>query len=164
MQLRLVLPPLGSALRNRRRIAGALILAGGGAELAGATPPPQDVSVLVTGLRSNRGQVMACLTADAARFPDCGKDPAAAKLAVPVRAGGSLMLDFGAVPPGHYAVSIFHDENGNGKLDKMLMLPSEGFGFSRDAPVRMGPPKFDAAAFDVTTQDVRQTIRMRYML
>ena len=151
-------------MRNRPRAAGALILTGSAAVLAAATPPPQDVSVQLTGLRSGKGQVMACLTANAASFPDCGKDPAAAKLALPVRAGGSLTLDFGALPPGHYAISVFHDENGNGKLDKMLMIPSEGFGFSRDAPVRFGPPKFAAAAFVVAAEPVRQPIRIRYIL
>jgi len=68
------------------------------------------------------------------------------------------------VSPGRYAVSLFHDENANGKLDKMVMIPREGFGFSRDAPVHFGPPSFSAAAFDVGAMPVRQAIRMRYML
>jgi len=151
-------------VRHRRRGARALILAGVAALLPGATPPPQDVSVLVTGLRSSRGQVMACVTAKPASFPDCGKDPAAAKLIVPVHPGSSLALDFGPLRPGDYAISVFHDENANGKLDKVLVIPSEGFVFSRDAPVRFGPPKFAAAAFPVAGTPVHETIRMRYML
>ncbi len=44
-----------------------------------------------------------------------------------------------------------------------LFMPREGFGFSRDAPVRFGPPRFDAAAFVVADVAIHQTVRMRYM-
>ena len=46
---------------------------------------------------------------------------------------------------------------------KLLFMPREGYGFSRDAPVRMGPPKFGEAEFDVGSEPVSLTIRMRYM-
>ena len=71
---------------------------------------------------------------------------------------------FNDVAPGEYAISLLHDENGNGKVDKALFLPTEGFGFSRDARVRMGPPKFSDAAVDIGAKDRQLTIRMRYML
>ena len=67
------------------------------------------------------------------------------------------------MPDGRYAISLLHDENGNGKADMALMIPREGFGFSRNAPVRMGPPSFASAAFAVSGATVRETIRMRYM-
>ncbi|GAB7552299.1 DUF2141 domain-containing protein [Novosphingobium resinovorum] len=131
--------------------------------LAGATAPQNtDVSVSVTDMRSAKGQVLACLTTRPDAFPDCEKDPQARKLTVP--AASDLHLDFGAVPQGRYAVSLIHDENGNGKLDTRLMIPREGYGFSRDAPVRMGPPKFAQAAFEVGGEPVRLAIRMRYLL
>lgn len=114
----------------------------------------------VTGLRSAKGQVLACLTALPKGFPDCSRDPAARHLTVP--AGRTVLLDFGAVPSGRYAVSVFHDENGNGKLDKRFLMPREGYGFSRDAPVVFGPPKFAAAAFEVAG-DVTQSLRIRYI-
>ncbi|HET9630638.1 MAG TPA: DUF2141 domain-containing protein [Novosphingobium sp.] len=142
----------------------SLFVAGGAALLAGANAPTQDVSVVVSGLRSSRGQVLACITASSAAFPDCKKDPSARHLAVVVHGSGPLVLDFGPLAPGVYAVSLFHDENANGKLDTMMMIPREGFGFSRDARVRFGPPRFAAAAFQVDAHPVRQAIRMRYML
>jgi uncharacterized protein (DUF2141 family) len=120
-----------------------------------------DISVTVTDLRSAKGKVLACLTADAKTFPNCDKDPKA--LAVTVNAGKSVTFSFRGVPPGTYAISLLHDENGNGKADKALMIPKEGFGFSRDAKVRMGPPKFSAAAFAVAGDPVHQRIRMRYL-
>lgn len=127
-----------------------------------SVPVRVTVSVTVTGLRSARGRVMACLTAMPAAFPDCRKDPAA-RHAIVAADTAPVELEFGAVAPGTYAVSLFHDENGNGKLDTMMAIPREGYGFSRDAKVRFGPPRFAAAAFDVGRGPVRQTIRMRYL-
>jgi len=151
-------------VRHGSRAARALIVTLGAGLLVGAGPPPQDVSVVVTGLRSARGQVLACLTAQASAFPDCRKDPESHRLVMPAPQHGPLTLDFGAIPPGRYAVSLIHDENANGKLDTVLIMPREGFGFSRDAKVRFGPPSFAAAAFTVAAAPVSQEIRMRYLL
>ncbi|WP_395329776.1 DUF2141 domain-containing protein [Novosphingobium sp. BL-8H] len=120
------------------------------------------MTATVTGLRSQKGNVLACLTANPRAFPDCKDDPQARKLTVP--AAGLSRLDFGAMPEGRYAISLIHDENGNGRLDTALAIPREGFGFSRDAPVRFGPPSFDKAAFVVGADPVRLEIRMRYLL
>ena len=116
----------------------------------------------VTGLRNAKGQVLACLTAHPKAFPDCSKDPAARTAVVP--AGASVRIDFGHVPAGRYAISLIHDENGNRKMDMAIMMPKEGYGFSRNAPVSFSPPKFAKAAFDVTGGDVVQQAKMRYLL
>jgi uncharacterized protein (DUF2141 family) len=127
-----------------------------------AATGPATVSVTVSDLRSAKGQVLACLTTRADAFPDCEKDPFARKLTVP--AASEVHLDFGAVPAGRYAISLIHDENANGKLDTRLMIPREGYGFSLDAPVRMGPPRFDRAAFAVAGETIHLAIHMRYLL
>ena len=129
--------------------------------IAAAAPPLTVVSVVVTGLRNTKGQVLACLTAVPKSFPDCRKDPAAKQVIVP--AAATVQISFGAVPAGRYAISLIHDENANRKMDMALMVPKEGYGFSRDAPVRMGPPKFDQAAFDVSGPAIEQEARMRYL-
>jgi uncharacterized protein (DUF2141 family) len=131
--------------------------------LVGGVSPAADVRVTVAGLRSHKGLVQACLTDDPRSFPDCSADKTARTLTVP--ASGEVVLEFTGVEPGRYAIALLHDENGNGRADMALaMIPKEGFGFSRDAPVRMGPPKFAAAAFEIARDDLRQTIRMRYLL
>ena len=66
--------------------------------------------------------------------------------------------------PGTYAIAAVHDENGNGKLDTVLMMPHEGFGFSRNPAIRFGPPKFKNASFAVGTEVVTQKVKMKYML
>lgn len=121
-----------------------------------------NVTVVISGLRSTQGLIQACLTARAATFPECDKDPAALRLTVPAANGPVLV--FRHVPPGTYAVSLFHDQNGNGRLDKALGIPKEGYGFSRNAPVRFGPPSFADARFAVAGADVTMPITVRYLL
>ena len=129
--------------------------------LAAASAPPT-VEVSITGLRNAKGQILVCLTTNPKAFPDCSKDPAARTAVVP--ASASVRIDFGHVPAGRYAISLIHDENGNRKMDMAIMMPKEGYGFSRNAPVSFGPPKFAKAAFDVTGGDVVQQAKMRYLL
>ena len=75
-----------------------------------------------------------------------------------------MQFRFTDVEHGRYAIAVLHDENGNGRIDKALMIPREGFGFSRDPALRMGPPPFAAAAFEVDADIVDQSIRMRYII
>lgn len=140
----------------------ALILATGAAQIAAAPAEGATVTVTVTGLRNERGLVRACLTFDARTFPDCNKDPHA--LTQSVSAAGHVVLVFRHVPQGDFAVAMFHDENGNDRFDRVLGIPSEGFGFSRDAPIKLGPPRFDAARLTVGSTDQAITVRMRYVL
>lgn len=132
---------------------------------APATPAmvaPSSILLEIDGLRSNKGQIMACMTANPKTFPDCQKDPNARHFTVPAHNGETVQ--FKDVPQGRYAIALFHDENGNGRMDKMMMLPKEGFGFSRDAPLQFGPPKFGAAAIQVGPAQLRTAIKVRYIL
>jgi len=68
------------------------------------------------------------------------------------------------VPPGRYAVQAFHDENDNHRVDRALFgIPKEGVGFSNDAPIGLGPPKWADAVFTVAL-DTTIRLRMRYFL
>lgn len=151
-------------MRHRSR---ALALALSATALLGAASPPPagtEVTVVVAGLRNAHGVVRGCMTSEVAQFPSC-KDPASSYHAVG-DAAGSVTLSFKGVKPGRYAIALLHDENGNGKADRAaMMIPKEGFGFSRDAKVRFGPPKFNAASFEIAPgSSERLVIRMRYML
>ncbi len=73
-------------------------------------------------------------------------------------------LRFTGLPHGTYAVAVIHDENSNAKLDTFAGIPREGFGFSRNPPIRFGAPRFAAARFAVESDAERQQIGMRYIL
>lgn len=131
--------------------------------LTANAPAPTSITVDVTGLRNAKGMVWLCMSANPKLFPEgCDKDPAHRTASMRADQPGPMVIR--DVMPGRYAIVLLHDENGNKKMDKTLFLPKEGFGFSRDAPVRMSAPKFDAAAFDVTGgAPVRMKMKVRYL-
>lgn len=129
------------------------------AKPAGTAPP--SIAIQIVGLRSVRGQILTCITARPSYFPNCSKDPDAAKGRIAASAARRFSL---TVPrTGIYAIALMHDENSNRDLDMALALPREGFGFSNNPPITDRPPPFRAAAFPVRG-DTRVTIRMRYLL
>ncbi|MCR9178694.1 MAG: DUF2141 domain-containing protein [Erythrobacteraceae bacterium] len=140
-----------------------LALAGAAATLGAAPALAGEVVITVTDLRSTKGVVRACMTTREDIFPKCIKDPGSHRTVVP--AGEKIEIRFTGVKPGNYAIALLHDENDNGKADRAMgMMPKEGYGFSRDAPVRMAPPKFRDAVFAQGEGTNRLTIRMRYFL
>jgi uncharacterized protein (DUF2141 family) len=117
-----------------------------------------DVQVVVTGIRNDHGhvRVAVCGTAEFLRA-NCKYFTR-----VPARLGEARVTVTG-VPPGRYAVQAFHDENDNSVLDRNFFgMPMEGMGFSNDAPMRFGPPRFDAAAVEVPVGGAAITFRLKY--
>jgi uncharacterized protein (DUF2141 family) len=127
-----------------------------------ASPGTSTLDVNVTGLRSMKGNVLVCVTANPKYFPDCSKDPKSLRAKVAAR--DSANVSFSGVAQGTYAVALLHDENANSKMDMAVFLPREGFGFSRNPAVVTGPPKFKAASFAVDAAEVSQRVKMKYML
>ena len=126
------------------------------------TPAPESVLVVDVGpLRNSKGAVHACLSRNPRHFPDCRADPAALRQSVPA---GTRELRFAAFQPGRYALTLFHDENNNQRLDTMLGIPREGFGFSRNPTIRFGAPRFEQVSIDLPTGFTRQSVRMQYLL
>ena len=71
-------------------------------------------------------------------------------------------VSFGGLPPGDYALRVFHDENDNGVIDtNWAGIPSEAFGFSNGAMGRFGPPSFDDAKFRIESEAVNMTVRLK---
>ncbi|MFL2660549.1 MAG: DUF2141 domain-containing protein [Alphaproteobacteria bacterium] len=53
-----------------------------------------------------------------------------------------------------YALAIYHDKNSNNKFDSFLSIPQEMYGFSKNAKVFFGPPKFEDASVFVGSDDI----------
>lgn len=129
-----------------------------------AEPPPRPgkgrVRVTATGFRSERGQALIALFLSAKGWPD---DEALAfgRAVLPIREGQAV-AEFEDVPSGPFAVSAFHDLDLDRHLDTGLFgIPSEDYGFSRDARDTFGPPDFDAARLDLVAGETKQvTIRV----
>ena len=115
----------------------------------------------IAGLRDQAGELRLCLTANPRKFPSCVGDARAIARSV---SAGQTRLDFAALPQGEWAVAVIHDANGNAKLDTMMGIPREGFGFSNNPPIRFGAPSFTAARFTLDGAGARQTVKMKYLL
>jgi uncharacterized protein (DUF2141 family) len=116
------------------------------------------VDITVTGIRSDRGSVVVAIC-DKANFP-AGACPyhghAAARL-------GEVEVHVAGVPPGTWAASVYHDEAGIGHVEFSLFgVPKQGFGFSRDARMRFGPPRFADAAFVLEEKTGSVTAPLHY--
>jgi uncharacterized protein (DUF2141 family) len=67
---------------------------------------------------------------------------------------------FKNIENGIYAISVFHDENDNKKLDTRIFgIPKEPTGCSNGATGFMGPPKYKDAKFNLT-KDVRIPVKV----
>lgn len=127
---------------------------------AEAAPAAAPVTVTVANVRSAKGRVHVAL---------CPKEKflgtaCVLESSVPAQPG-TITITFPAVPPGDYAAQAFQDENGNQKVDQNFIgMPKEGIGFSRNARVTFGPPKWADAVFahDARPQAIR--FSLRYML
>ncbi len=138
----------------------SFLLAGCGLALAAGGAAAADLTVAVNGVKDGApSSVRIALYADADSF----RHEARAKqvLSLPA-AAGTVTGVFHDLPPGRYAVLAYHDENDNQKLDLFLgMFPSEGWGLSND-PTVLGPPRFEASAFDVADPATSIAIVLHY--
>jgi len=74
---------------------------------------------------------------------------------------GKCELQFEDIAYGSYAVAIYQDVNGNGKLDKGLFgIPEEPFAFSNNFKPRFGGPSFEKCKFDFNKNNQTVQIEM----
>ncbi len=119
-----------------------------------------DLTINVSDIRNSDGALLLALHNKAKGFP--GEDAAFAVQAKAADATG-LTFSFANLPAGEYAVALFHDEDGNGKLDtNMVGVPLEGFGFSNNAMGQFGPPSFRKARFTMPDGDHAISINVAY--
>ncbi|WP_081845780.1 DUF2141 domain-containing protein [Erythrobacter litoralis] len=119
--------------------------------LFGITAPVSagDVAVTLEGVKDPEGALVVCLWDRDAKFPNCEKGEPVKRIVLPATAKTAT---FEGVSDGTYAVSAFHDANGNGKLDtNFIGMPKEAVAMSNN-PRLMGPPRFKPALFEVAGQ------------
>lgn len=116
----------------------------------------------IEGLRNDKGQVLCELHTSATWLSK--ENSKAVVLAKSLIAHNRATCEFSGIAAGQYAVSVIHDENSNGKLDKnFLGMPREGFGMSNNVIPRFGPPQFEAVAFSFAGDTSEIKIVMRYL-
>jgi uncharacterized protein (DUF2141 family) len=116
-----------------------------------------DLRVEVVNAKSDKGTILGAVYGSEAAWLKDGQQLQGAMDTAKEKA----VLVYRNLPAGSYAISVFHDENGNGKLDKNVVgFPTERYGFSRDAKGNMAPPAFTDAVVDLQA-DTTITITLR---
>ena len=101
------------------------------------------LTVAVSGLKNNEGTVKVGLYNSDGTFLKTTYKSVASKIK-----DNNAVVIFDNLPAGEYAISAYHDENNNGKLDKNMMgIPSEDYAASNNAKGFMGPPAYKDAKF-----------------
>jgi len=131
--------------------------------IAAEPPSPKGVAVVaeVSKLHSRKGNILAALYAGPVGFPDDTRKAFA--LSCEPASAESIRCRFEDVPPGEYAIVVFHDENGNGKLDKGFWgKPKEEIGASNNPSLRRRAPRFEESMFRVEEGGTSVGILLQY--
>ena len=103
------------------------------------------MTVVVQGLRSDRGTVEIGLFSSEETWKSGKNKFAGSKISI---RNGKAVWEVENIPYGFYAVRLFHDENGNDKLDTNFFgMPTESYGFSNNSKAMFGFPSFSKAKF-----------------
>lgn len=122
------------------------------------TAQAANLTVTVRGQDNAAGFVSIAVFDSASAFPRTPQAVATARVRV---AQTGVTVTFHGLPVGTYAVSAFHDENGNGKLDTDTVgVPTESYGFSNDARGTLGPPEFAKASFELDAPQKDLTVHL----
>ncbi len=129
------------------RSALSLLFAALLAHPIGALAESGQLLVEVVGMRDSAGTIRASLYNEPDSFRK--EERAFLRVAQPAKAGSATLI-FRDVPPGRYAIMVYHDDNDDGKLNlRFGMFPTEGYALSNNPKV-VGPPRFSDSAFDFT--------------
>jgi len=121
------------------------------------------LTIKVVGARNANGKIYVALFQNPAGFPEKGSAALRREQADIDRQTLSAQVVFRDVPQGVYAVSVLHDENSNGKLDKNFFgIPEEGYGASNNPGKKMRAPNFDEAKFSMSSPDQTVEINLVY--
>lgn len=106
-----------------------------------------DLQVNVDNIKTLKGNIMIALFSSSVAdgFPNEASRSAGVSVKPIV---GGVSAQFNNIAAGEYAVAVYHDKNGNNKLDvNFFGIPKEPYGFSGDKKTSLGKPEFSVASF-----------------
>jgi uncharacterized protein (DUF2141 family) len=115
------------------------------------------LSITLDGVKPGGGPLVVLLFDHAEGFP---RETLASQRHVLPAGQQSLALE--GLKPGRYAVMAYHDEDGNGELNRLFgMIPQEGWGLSNNPKVS-GKPAFEDAAVMLPESGAAVTLHLTY--
>ena len=155
-------------MRDRARFLVLVALMAGllpGSDLRSQPPPAAageeeaEIRFRVTGLRSDGGKLACGLFVEENWLRAGAVDGEGGEIRE-----GEAVCRFRGVAPGTWAISSYHDENDNGRLDTGFMrIPKEGTAASNNAYRRFGPPRYRDAKFEYPGGVLELEAEMRYI-
>jgi uncharacterized protein (DUF2141 family) len=116
-----------------------------------------DLTIRVDGVASADGDIKIALYTSADSF-----------LSKPLRGlqapahAGTVEVKVDDLPPGDYAFAVYHDANGNGKMDRnMVGMPTEDYAFSNNAVGKRGAPRYDDARIALPAAGAVASVNLR---
>jgi uncharacterized protein (DUF2141 family) len=109
------------------------------------------LSVHIQNANSDQGKILVLVFNQKEGFPDAVDKAFKNYVLTPKNKQAQLVIE--NLSLGEYAISVFHDEDGNGVMNTNLIgLPQEKYGFSNNPKIFFGPPSFDKAAVQIGTE------------
>lgn len=131
--------------------------------LTSFTSIEQELKVRITNIRNDKGVIRLAFFTDQASFEK--EEPAYHRtISKKTLKDGSITVNFTGLPAGRYGIAMLDDENENGKMDYLMKIPLEGFGFSNLIHTGTKIPEFNKFAFDYDGKKLTVSIRVRYIL
>ncbi len=125
-------------------------------------PSTGTLKILLDGFGSDKGSAMLALYNSKETYTK--SENAVRSASVEIKGGKAEVL-LNDLPFGTYASKVFHDENGNGKLDTTLFgIPKERYGFSNNARGAFGPASWAAAQFSFEQAEMTIHITVKHYL
>jgi len=119
------------------------------------------IQVEVSGISSKKGEILAALFSTEKGFPNDASKAFKTVKALP--SNGKATLQFNQVPDGKYAIALFHDTNGDGKLNtNILGIPKEGYGVSNNVRNLFSAPGFEESSFRHGKSKTSLSITIQY--
>jgi uncharacterized protein (DUF2141 family) len=126
-----------------------------------ATPNPGVLEINITNIENGSGTIYIAILDSAEGWLKSDAESKPFREATQtVSSTDDLLVSIEDLPPGKYAISLFHDLDGDAEMDTNFVgFPKEPFGFS--APMgKFGPPKFDEAAIEFSGENTSVEISL----
>jgi uncharacterized protein (DUF2141 family) len=117
-----------------------------------------DVEITIRNVHGAAGRIMVALYADEGAYKAERQTMGSMLPATP----GEVKAVFVGLPEGRYGIAVFHDIDGDEKLNTNLLgYPTEPFGFGNDAEVRLSRPAFGETAITVSGAPTHATVTLK---
>ena len=119
------------------------------------------IIVKIEGLNSSEGVLRSHLYNNAKYFPiEC--DYAVRKCVAKI-SNNKAEIVYENVPYGTYALTVHHDANNNGKMDRNFIgYPQEGFGVSNNPRIMLSLPNYEDCKFILNSETKTIIVKLKF--